>query len=123
MPWASSPVILFGDFGQLQPWGVGIQPFWKSSVSQHSTLYNLTTPVRHASATAFHDFLNDNRLGNITQQIVEVLSVRRCTLRDLPEECLYLVSILTMAQTRNKTRLSKLEGISKFYHFIDVYKR
>jgi hypothetical protein len=62
--------LFFGDFGQLQPWGQRIQPFWKSSIFGHSTFYKFNHTADMQSNLYTKTCLNPgSRSGDLSANI------------------------------------------------------
>ncbi|KAJ2955692.1 hypothetical protein NQZ79_g8342 [Umbelopsis isabellina] len=120
LPWGGLPVVFFGDFGQLQPWGKESHPFWRSNLASHHAQYrSLTTSIRQSGSIHFQTFLDQVRLYHFTSEVVATLASRCYSKSQLPPDCIHLFSTLKAAKAMNTRKLSKIPGTSRHYPATD----
>lgn len=119
LPWGNIPVVFFGDFGQLQPWQHDDEPFWNSQIADNSRIFNLTISIRQSNDYPCCQFLENMRLYNFTDDVIQILASRITRKSQVPLNCVHLYSKLSLAQATNNRKLKKVRGEKITYNSID----
>lgn len=120
IPWGGLPLVLFGDFAQLLPFGGDEhQPVMKARMLRDIPVEHVYHPCRQTDQQ-FFSVLNSIRCNTLDNpQVARALGSRVIQYEDIPPSSVVLFAYKLGANEYNTRQLQRMPGQAQEYHAID----